>query len=152
MAVNPIETKIINKIKTLIPLMTIANGYSRNFGSVDEDTPANIVFPATWLEYPEDEPLDEELSVIERDTVYLGLMLRVWLNTAANLDEEMGEINADFSKMFADNEGDLQTEGLIKADYAGANKTFRLVTAHPAEIIISYILMYRWQKKYPYQT
>jgi len=148
---DPIKTKIINKIKTLIPLMTIANGYSRDYGSVDEDTPANITFPATWLEYPLDEPLEDNL-VIERDTVILPLMFRVWIDTAADLDEEMAEVNADFSKMFADNEGALQTEGMIKADYAGEETGYTLCAAHPSQTVIAYNIMYRWQKLQPYQT
>jgi len=151
MAITP-KIKIINKLKTLIPLMTIANGYSRNYGTVDQDTPASINYPAVWLEFPEDEPIDEDIEVIERDTVNLLTMFRVRINTASDLDEEMGDINADFSKMFADNLGALQIEGMIDYRYAGENTGYNLIAAHPADIVIAYNLSYRWQQKYPYQT
>lgn len=150
---NPIQTKIINEIKRLIPLMTIANGYSRDYtGTIDEDTPANIQFPAIWLIYPADEPLDIDSNVINRYSVNLPFMFRVWIDTAADLDEQLADIVGDFGRMFAKNLPSLQTEGLIKSDYAGESSEYLLIAGHPAEILISFILNYRWQMENPYST
>jgi len=149
---NVPKIRIINKIKELIAGMTISGGYSRDYGTVDEDDPASIVFPATWLMFPEDEPIDEDLRVINRDTVILPVIFRVVINTASDLDKELGDVNGDFSKMFCDNHDTLRSEGMISADYGGEATQYRLVKSYPGEIMLSYLLKYRWQRSNPYLT
>lgn len=148
----PILINIINQIKTIIPLMTIANGYQYNHGSVNQYDPASRTYPASFLEFPDEEGADEDEEVIERYVTNTQLNIRTIVPTSANLDQDIQNVISDFGLMFHSNLATLQTKGLIVPDYLGSSVIYTLCTAYPAETITRWNLKYRRQKSDPYST
>lgn len=146
MSLIPIKTRITNKIIELIPNMTIANGYSRDYGSVNEYDPDSRSYPAYFTDAQLETGFIDESTVIDRYTVASPFTFRVMINTASDLDQQLDFIISDFGRLMASYKQNLQDLGMIEYEYTEYDFNYTNMQAHPAEIIHTWTIQYRRQK------
>lgn len=140
----PIFTLIIDKLKDLInTYMTQANGFSLDYGSIDEHDPGSRTYPSVKLVYPEAESLEDEYQVHDRFTEQAEITIKVSAATTADLDKTAHWIVADFGFLFQSFRKTLKAEGLLDYKYIGAEIVFTKIAAYPVDINIKYSLKYR---------
>jgi len=143
-SVFPIVTLITNRITSLINNeMTQANGFSQDYGSVNEYDPDARTYPAVFYEYPEEETIDQGFTVGNRVSETTTFGIRVQAATGSDLEVVTDRIIADFNKLFAEFQGDLKNKGLIDYDYLGSTKEKPTVASYPVELVMNYSLSYR---------
>lgn len=150
---TPIWTAIIEELISLIGAMTIAGGYSFDYGTVNQEDPASRTYPTTWIDFPDEvgAPIEEE--VVEHQTAWNDVRFKVRIGTSSDVDEDLEKVNSDFRKLLATEFDDnLRVKGLCDYEYIGANRAYRLTVARPADIILIYRLRYRTKKLTPYST
>jgi hypothetical protein len=143
---RPIFFRIVDKLKTLIrSYMTQANGFSLDYGSVDQYNPAERIYPAVFIEYPETSALEDDFQVIERDSETTDINIRVIAETTADLDKTAFWIVNDFGFLFESFKGTLKVEGLEQYDLMGSEVEFTNSSKYPVEVVMTYRLKYRRQ-------
>lgn len=142
---KPIFFAIIDKLEDLInDYMTTANGFSADYGSVNQFNPGSRTYPAVFLEYPES-MAEEDLQVIERDTEETEIIIRVQAPTSADLDKTAFWVVGDFGYLFESFKNTLKVEGLIQYDLIGSQIDYTECSEYPVEVIMTYRLKYRRQ-------
>lgn len=149
---TPVWNTIIANIKTQIDLMTIANGFSYDYGSIDEHDPSLRTYPAVFLLYNEETGYNEEENEIFKYTCSHELTVRVIGETGTDLDKIMLLYRSDFNKMFNDERETFEAIGMDEAEYLGSTANFRHVKAYPIVIDMRYMIHFNRQKKNPYLT
>ena len=147
---DPIRNQIIDAIIAIIPNMTIANGYSQDFGDVNDWDPASRVYPTTFIDSTNEVSLLDEDNVVDRYTVNATINIKNQLETAADINKAAQQCVLDFGKMFKDNLSTLKAVGLITWDYVDSDIPYTLIKARPSEIIHNWEITYRRQKSSPY--
>lgn len=150
---TPIIDSIMGQIKTQIATMTKANGYSVDYGSINEHDYTARTYPAVFLrvpnEYAETEDEDQQYG---RYSVHAPLEIEVRCETSKDLNKTVMKIRNDFAKMYVDDEAVLRAAGLLRSVYVGSSIKNRLISAYPVTIILNYILYHRRQRTNPYLT
>jgi len=140
--VLPIFTRIINEVKSLIETyMTQANGFSQDYGSINEDDYTARTYPAINFEYPEELELPDDM--INRDSVRTEVHIRVMLESEADIEVASQRVVSDFNLFFQSFRGTLKNKGLILYDYLGCEYEDKLITAYPRDVILKYSFKYR---------
>lgn len=140
----PVLKKIVDRITVLInTYMTQAEGFSLDYGSINEYDPDSRTYPAIFYEYPEEESLDESFQVGDRYSQTTVLGFRVMMATGVDLEIITDRVIGDFNKLFAEFENDLKSNGLIDYSYIGTEKLKHEITAYPVGVQINYELKYR---------
>lgn len=143
---KPILWRIVDKLKSLIQsYMTQANGFSLDYGSVDQYNPALRLYPAVFIEHPESEALEDDFQVIERDSETTELKIKVMAETTADLDKTAYWIVNDFGFLFESFKGALKIEGLEQYDLVNSEVEFKNIGQYPVEVSMIYRLKYRRQ-------
>ena len=149
---KPIILNIMDEVKSKIGDMTIANGYKFNYGSVDNFNPKTRTYPAMFLQWSEEENPDDPEQLAGYFVVFARLFIRVMPATSADLDKTMYLIRSDFNKLFYDNREAFRVKGLGKAEPTASANEYKLISAYPTTIFLSYLLHHRRQKLSPYST
>lgn len=132
--------------------MTVAGGFEYDYGTVDQYAPNSMTYPASFVEYTEEDGLDDVDGVIERTTRDAFVSFRVIAAGGSSAEEVANDIDADFTKLFADNFDTYRGLGLMEYAYQGRSIKYRLVDAYPVEVILNYRFKYRFQKASPFST
>lgn len=147
---KPLAIAIIDQIKTLIPLMTTANGYTMDYGSVNVVDPASKTYPVTILSHPEEIYQDQEMvGYYEAET---PINFNVTCDTTEQLDLISRRVLSDFTKMFRSNFSTLQTKGLSRFEYQQAEYSYKMVKDYAIMVSFTYSIFYRRQMDSPYTT
>lgn len=141
---TPIFTLITNKITTLInTYMTQANGFSLDYGSINEYDPVSTTYPAVFYNYPDEDDLDSDFDVENRYSESTIMTFRVVAPTSTDLEITSDQVIADFNKLFAEFQYTLKKQGLIDYCYITSEKEKRPVKAYPIDLSMDYELKYR---------
>lgn len=138
----PIISKIVEKIEVLIDTyMLQSNGFSLDYGSVNEYDPSERTYPAVFIEYPEE--IDQGAQGLERVYEETDVLFRVMVASTADLAKSANWVITDFAYLFKSFEGTLKVEGLVMYDFVSAEIKYTNISAYPIEVHIRYRLMYR---------
>jgi hypothetical protein len=132
--------------------MTTANGYNFDYGSVDEYDPGSRSYPAVHLQWNEEDSPDNPERLAGYYEVFARLFIRVTPPTSNDLDKTMYLIRSDFDKLFYDNAEAFRVKGLGRAEPTASANEYKLISAYPTTILLSYLLHHRRQKASPYST
>ncbi len=142
--VKPIFTRIVDKVTFLInEHMTQANGFSQDYGSINVYDPTARTYPAVFYDYPDEDSLDEDLQVINRNSEETAVTFRVVSGMVTSVDLTHENIIADFNKLFAEFQDTLKNEGLIDYRYFTTVKNYDPVDSYPVVTETTYIFKYR---------
>lgn len=147
---KPIAIAIIDQIKTLIPLMTIANGYTADYGSVNIVDPDSKTYPVTNLSHTEEIYQEQEIAgYYEAET---PITFEVMCDTTSNLDLVSRRVLSDVTKMFRANFATLQTKGLSRFEYQQAEYSYKMIKNYAVMVSFTYSIFYRRRMDSPYTT
>lgn len=149
---QPIFWRILDKIKGLKSNMTQANGYSLDYGSVDEYDPADRTYPATFFEYDEEQEIGLDAQVAEYDTVTRVIRIKTVFDSTADLDKSAHWVVADWGLFFNNYRNSLRNEGLVMYDLQESETTYRFVNSYAAEVVVSVRLKYRRNLADPFEV
>jgi len=151
---KPIFYLILAEIKSRIDSeLLITNGYSADYGDVDDFDPASRVYPCVFLEYPEEIGKNENENIHNRYTVTTPLTFRV-ISALSNSDFDRTAMNivSDLGHFMADSLESLQAVGMVQSDYINFETAPRNNKAYPIEVSVNFSIQYRRQKEAPYLT
>jgi len=142
--VTPILTRIVDKITVLInAYMLQSNGFSQDYGSVNEYIHGDRTYPAVFYSYPNSDDLGDERDMENRYSEETPFTIEVISSTEADLEVVSDRVISDFKKLFAEFQKTLKVEGLVDYRYMGTEKEKREVKAYPLSTKMTYLLKYR---------
>ena len=144
-----IFSTIMSQITTLITgQMTQANGFSKDYGSVNNYDITAATYPAVYYEYPNED--DIESPELNRYSVDSLVTFRVVNPTGTDLEVVSDRTTADFNLLFGQFRETLKAVGLIDFEYLGTVCNKQAIKDYPVVTRVQYRLKYRRIMSTPY--
>ena len=142
-----IANTLLSALESAVAAM-VTPTYSFDYGSVDVWDPASRTYPATFIEFGEEIPVERGTRVAGYYTQYIPTLFRVVLPKSLTDDPDLqaAKCVSDFKELLETEHSTLQAAGMIKADLQSVIKTFRLVEAYPVEVRMVWNLEYRQRR------
>ncbi len=142
-----ISNTLISALETAIAAMATPT-YNFDYGSVNVWPPESRTYPATFVEFGTEEPVERGQRVAGYYTQDIPTLFRVRLpkHAADSVDYQAAKCVSDFKGLLENQHSTLQAAGMIKADLQSVIKIFRLVEAYPVEVRMVWNIQYRQRR------
>ena len=148
-----IKTSLISSLKTAIGLMAPGTGFNYDYGDIDDYYPASRVYPCVFINFPNEEGINEDANVVDKYTNDFNVAFKVIIAPAAvAVDTYLDKVEDDFKQMLAEQTASLRATGIIDYEYIDSERIYTNVRTYPAYITMNFKLRYRQQQTAPAST